>query len=136
MFARLFSKSNTKSHMVVNRLVVLGLGIGAALLVVNKEVRIYTFVLDYGWAILGASFGPQMILVLLWRRATYAGCLAGMLTGFATAIIWKQTYGATDHEVEIYNLPLAFISALVVNVVVSLLTPVPGRARSHSPPAV
>ncbi|MGB2985232.1 MAG: sodium/proline symporter [Phycisphaerae bacterium] len=123
LYARLFAKSREKSHMVVNRLVVLALGIGAVLLVIFDPKEVYKYVLTYGWAILGASFGPQMILVLLWRRASYAGCLAGMLTGFATAIIWQQTYGTGGHEVEIYNLPLAFIAALIINVVVSLLAP-------------
>ena len=82
-------------------------------------------VLTYGWAILGAAFGPQLILLLLWRRASYAGCLAGMFTGFATAIIWQRVYSESEvpREVEIYNLPLAFITALIVNIVVSRLFP-------------
>lgn len=130
LYARLFAKSKEKSHMVVNRLVVLALGVGAVMLVLFDPKEVYKFVLTYGWAILGASFGPQMILVLLWRRASYAGCLAGMLTGFATALIWQQTYGAAEHEIEVYNLPLAFIAALIVNIVVSLLTPRTGRVGS------
>ena len=73
-------------------------------------------------------FDPHMILVLLWRRAPYAGCLARMLTEFATALIWQQTYGAAQREIEIYNLPLAFVTALIVNIIVSLLTPRTGRA--------
>jgi len=123
LYARLFSKAKGKSHMVVNRLVVLAVGIVAVLLVINKEVTVYKYVLNYGWAILGASFGPQIILILLWKRASYTGCLAGMFTGFVTAIVWQLTYGAATRVVEIYNLPLAFIVALIVNVIVSLLVP-------------
>ena len=113
--------------MIVNRCAVFGLGVGAAFLVMFDPKQVYKYVLEYGWAILGASFGPQMILLLLWRRASYAGCCAGMCTGFAVAIIWKQVYDPTVTGVEVYNLPLAFMAALVVNVVVSLL--VPGAAR-------
>jgi len=123
LYARLFSKVKTKSHMVVNRLVVFALGITAVLLVIDQDVQVYEYVLTYGWAILGAAFGPQMILALLWKRASYAGCLCGMLTGFAMAIIWKQTYGAVDREIEIYNLPIAFVAAFVVNFVISLVIP-------------
>jgi sodium/proline symporter len=126
LYARLFSKTRGASHMLVNRLVVFGLGVGAVLLVIDESVNVYEYVLTYGWAILGASFGPQMILILLWRRASYAGCLAGVLVGFATAIIWQLTYngdGADPNRIEVYNLPLAFVAAFVVNVVVSLLTP-------------
>ena len=123
LYARLLSRTREGAHMLVNRLVVLGLGVGAVLLVIDQEVQVYKYVLTYGWAILGASFGPQVILILLWKRASYAGCLAGMLVGFATAIIWQRTYGVSGAEVEVYNLPLAFVAALIVNVVVSLLAP-------------
>lgn len=129
LYARLFSKSKQKAHMLVNRLVVLGMGAAAVSLVLFDPKEVYKYVLTYGWAILGASFGPQMILALFWRRASYAGCLCGMLTGFATAIIWQQTYGAVERHVEIYNLPIAFVAALIVNVVVSLLIPDKSRVR-------
>jgi Na+/proline symporter len=101
------------------------MGIVAVLLVIAKEVTVYEYVINYGWAILGAAFGPQIILILLWKRASYAGCLAGMLTGFATAVVWQLTYGAIKPkpDIEVYNLPLAFIAALIINIVVSLLTP-------------
>ncbi len=130
IYARLFRGARRASHMIVNRLVVLILGVGAMLLVIDKEVKVYKYVLEYGWAILGASFGPQMILLLLWRRASYAGCFAGMLTGFATAIIWKQVYDAGETGIEVYNLPLAFVAALIVNVIVSLIAPGGSQAQS------
>ncbi len=128
IYARLFSKRGRGSHMLVNRLTVLALGVGAVLLVIDKEVKVYSYVLTYGWAILGAAFGPQLILMLLWRRASYAGCFAGMLTGFSGAIAWKQWYTPGPQDPEIYNLPLAFAAAIVVNVVVSLI--VPGKTAS------
>jgi len=123
LYGRLFRQAKGRSHLLVNRLVVLVLGIAAALLVIDEKVTVYDYVLTYGWAILGAAFGPQIILLLTWRRASYVGCLLGMLTGFAVAIIWKQTYGAVPRDIEIYNLPIAFVAALVVNLVASLLWP-------------
>lgn len=122
IYSRLFKRASQKSSMWVNRAVVLAIGVVAVLLVIDQEVKVYKYVLEYGWAILGAAFGPQMILLLFWKRASYAGCLAGMLTGFAGAVIWKLTYNAAATGVEVYNLPFAFICALVVNVVVSLAT--------------
>jgi Na+/proline symporter len=123
LYARLFSTSGRTAHMVVNRLVVLGLGVGAVLLVINKEVHVYEYVLKYGWAMLGAAFGPQVILATLWKRASYAGCVAGMVTGFVVAIVWAESYNKEVTGIEIYNLPLAFVAALIVNIVVSLLAP-------------
>ena len=93
------------------------------LLVIDTRLEIYTYVLDYGWAILGASFGPQLILLLLWKRATHAGCVAGMSTGFLVALLWKVlNLQRFVQGFEVYNLTLAFAAALLVNVVVSLLT--------------
>ena len=108
---------------IMNRLVVLLLGIGAIILVFDEEVRVFTFVLDYGWAILGAGFGPQVLLVMIWRRASRAGCVAGITTGFVVALGWKMFTEQTMAGVPVYNLTLGFACALVVNVVVSLLIP-------------
>jgi len=123
IYFRLVERSRRLTHGLVNRLVMLGLGLGAVLLVIDAKVQIYKYVLEYGWAILGASFGPQLILLLLWKRATYAGCVAGMATGFLTALLWKLLDLQRFIEaIEVYNLTLAFFAALIVNVVVSLLT--------------
>jgi len=123
LYARLFSKNPKGSHLLVNRLMVFALGISAVLLVIDKEIKVYEYVLSYGWAILGASFGPQVILALLWRRASYAGCVAGMLVGFATAVVWKSVFDNKIGDVEVYNLTLGFAAALIVNIVVSLVLP-------------
>jgi sodium/proline symporter len=123
IYVRLIERTGKVAHLLINRVVMIGLGVGAVLLVIDEQIEVYKYVLDYGWAILGASFGPQLILLLTWKRATYAGCVAGMATGFLTALLWKvldlQQY--VEH-VQIYNLTLAFAAAMVVNVVVSLFS--------------
>ena len=123
LYARLTRKNSSGSHPWVNRAVVLGLGIIAVLLVVDSQVKVYEYVLTYGWAILGASFGPQVVLILLWKRASYAGCVAGMLVGFATALLWKLCLDNEIWSIEVYNLTLAFVLALIVNVIFSLAIP-------------
>jgi Na+/proline symporter len=64
-----------------------------------------------------------MILMILWKRSSYVGCLGGMLTGFVVAILWKVFADNQVGEVEIYNLPLAFVSALAANIALSVLIP-------------
>ena len=135
LYARLVKKGQPGAHPWVNRLFVAALGIIAILLVFESRVKVYEYVLSYGWAILGASFGPQVILLLLWKRASYAGCLAGMLVGFVTAILWKTVFDNHVGDVEIYNLPLAFVLALIINVVVSLLWPRSATSAAVAPPA-
>jgi Na+/proline symporter len=86
-----------------------------------------------------------MILALFWKRASYAGCIAGMVVGFAAAIIWPRIYDpapgpekemlinlAREGGAEVYNLPFAFVCALVVNFLVSLIFP----SRNGSDPGV
>lgn len=132
LYVRLFERERRGSHLWANRLAILTIGVLAVLLVIDQEVRVYKFVLTYGWAILGATFGPQLILLLFWRRASYAGCLAGMLTGFAVALLWPSLYDAAATGVEVYNLPLGFLAALFVNVVFSLLLPSMSASREEA----
>lgn len=127
LYARLVERSQRRTHTWINRGVVAALGIGAVLLVLPQKVQVYSFILTYGWAMLGAAFGPQLILLLMWPGATYAGCIAGMLTGFAVALGWPQIQPHLHLPVAIYNLPLAFVAALLVNVSVSLLSQPPGQ---------
>jgi len=123
LYARLIRRRQAGAHPWLNRAVVAGLGLMAVWLVYDQQVQVYKYVLDYGWAILGAAFGPQVILILLWRRASHAGCLVGMLTGFAVAILWRYYRLNELAGIEVYNLPLAFVAALLANVILSLLVP-------------
>lgn len=132
IYARIFDRSGKGAHLLINRVTVLLLGVCAVALVFDQRVNVYQYVLTYGWAMLGASFGPQVILLLLWKRASYAGCIAGMLVGFVTAVAWPSVYDAASAGVEIYNLPLAFVAALIVNVIVSLA--LPGNSDAESEP--
>ena len=120
IYARLIRPGRSSS--VVNRVTVLILGVGAIGLVFDPELNLFSFVLDYGWAILGAGFGPQVLLALYWKGATRAGAIAGITTGFVMAFAWKEWYDSDWLEIELYNLPVAFVAALIVNVLVSLMT--------------
>ena len=124
VYARLVNPKGAKAW--INRLTVLVLGIAAVLIVLDPGVQVFTFVLDYGWAVLGASFGPQVLLALFWKRASRAGAIAGMLFGASTALLWKIQLDNELAGIEVYNLPLAFCVALVANIIVSLILPDPG----------
>ena len=117
IYARLFGRG---ASMLVNRMTVLVLGIGAIGLVLDPDLQVFSFVLTYGWAILGAGFGPQILLALYWRRATRAGAIAGIMVGAIFALGWNHFYDPNITGVDIYNLPVAFVAALVANVLVSL----------------
>lgn len=127
VYARIFRGNRPGGGAWVNRITVLALGIGAVLLVIDQRVSVYGYILTYAWAILGASFGPQLIVLLWWPGARYAGCIAGMVTGFAVAVAWPHFYVSDPGSVEVYNLTAAFFAALFVNVAVCLAV----NARRH-----
>jgi len=131
LLARVFGLTGVGRSPWVHRLCVLGVGLTAVALVMDEKIQIYTYVLTYGWAILGAGFGPQILLALFWRRASGWGCAAGLATGFLVAIIWKQVW---DGSIEVYNLPVAFISAGLVNILVSLIMPIQVQERLQTCP--
>ena len=82
-------------------------------------------IVSFAWAGFGASFGPVVLLALFWKRSNRYGALAGMICGGAMIFIWKFLVRPLGGLLDIYELLPAFLIALAVNVVVSLLTPAP-----------
>lgn len=79
---------------------------------------------SYAWAGFGAAFGPAIILSLFWSRMNRQGCLAGILVGGITVVVWKQLNGGLF---DIYEIVPGFILATLAIVIVSLLTPQPEK---------
>lgn len=72
---------------------------------------------SYAWAGFGASFGPTVLISLLWRRMTLQAAIAGMVAGAVTVIVWES--GAFFG---LYSLVPGFAISSAVIIVVSLLT--------------
>ncbi len=79
---------------------------------------IFEFVL-YAWSVLGASFGPVIILSLLWKKTTGKGAIAGMLTGLLVTIIWRNIPFLKGI---VYELVPAFVLAFFAVWIVSMFT--------------
>ena len=62
---------------------------------------------------------------MFWRRSNFYGAVAGMLTGGIMIFVWKFLVRPMGGIVNIYELLPAFIIAIVVNIVVSLVTKAP-----------
>ena len=80
---------------------------------------------SFAWAGFGATFGPLMLFSLFWKRTTYAGAVAGMVSGGAMVFFWKLVINPLGGVWSIYCLLPAFIVSAIVIVVVSLCTPAP-----------
>lgn len=100
------------------------IGVGIAW---DPNSSVFTIV-SFAWAGFGASFGPVVLLSLFWRRSNKYGALFGMLSGGAMVFIWKYAVRPLGGAWDIYELLPAFIVAIVVNIVVSLLTKAPDKA--------
>ena len=103
--------------MLFNRLAVLLVGLTGMFVALGEVRVIFDFVL-YAWAGLGAAFGPALILILLWRRTSATGVIAGMAVGFITAIVWRETL----HDY-MYELVPAFLLAFITVWIASLAYP-------------
>ena len=110
--------TSQKTLVVYSRIVVVALVILALLMAFFFQELVFWLVL-FAWAGVGAAIGPISILALFWRQTTWAGAMAGMLTGTAVTLIW---YNVPALKESLYELIPAFIGSILVTIVVSWFT--------------
>jgi sodium/proline symporter len=111
--------ASQKELVWVGRCMVLLVAVIAIAMAMNPDNRVLSLV-EYAWAGFGASFGPVILISVLWPRMTRNGALAGMLVGAITVIIWDYYNYFTLYEI----IP-GFILASIAIIVVSLLGEAP-----------
>ena len=82
-------------------------------------------IVSFAWAGFGAVFGPVMLLALFWKRSNRNGAIVSMISGGVMIFVWKYLVRPMGGAWDIYELLPAFLVAIVLNVVVSLLTAPP-----------
>ena len=121
-------KLSQKANMILARVAVIVISIVAVFLAADPSSSVFRIV-SFAWAGFGAAFGPVVLCALFWKRTNKYGAIAGMLTGGVTVFVWKfivrTNFAGT--ALDIYELLPAFVLALIVIVVVSLLTPAPAK---------
>lgn len=118
-------KLSDKMSMVIARGTVILIAI-IGVIWAREEGSVFTIV-SFAWAGFGAAFGPVVLLALFWKRSNKWGALAGMIAGGVMVFIWKYGVRPLGGLLDIYELLPAFLIAIVVNVVVSLLTGKPEK---------
>ncbi len=116
--------ASEKELLFVSRASVVGVALIAYLFAMNPQSSVLDLV-SYAWAGFGAGFGPTVILSLFWKRMNRHGALAGMISGGATVVIWKQLSGGIFNLYEIVPGMLVSFAAIVL---VSLITEEPSSA--------
>ena len=120
IFKGLINKKASDKHvMTVTRIILVLITVFAVIVATRGGSVIFTIV-DFAWAGLGATFGPLMMFSLFWKRTSYAGAIAGMISGGATVFIWNFFISKLGGIFAVYELLPAFIISSFAIVIGSL----------------
>ena len=124
VYKPVFRKNASDKEMLwAGRLVVVVIAIIALLIAVNPKSGTIMDLVANAWGVFGAAFGPTILLSLFWRRLTFSGAAAGIVCGAAVDILWLAFLSGT----KLYEILPGFAAGLIAAVVVSKLTPAPGK---------
>ncbi|MDU0968724.1 MAG: sodium/proline symporter PutP [Actinomycetaceae bacterium] len=107
--------------ITLGRVAVLAISVIAAILAWFRTDSILALV-SFAWAGFGASFGPIIILSLYWKRLSWQGALAGMITGAVTVGIWGNLPDGVPLFFQVYEILPGFLLNLLAAWVVSKMT--------------
>ena len=117
--------ASDKELLWVGRIVVLVVAIIAYIIASSKGkgAQAIMEMVENAWGLFGAAFGPTVILSVFWKRFTYQGAIAGIVTGSIVDIVWLLALSNTG----IYEILPGFVASLIAAVVVSLISKAPSE---------
>lgn len=77
------------SLLKYSRIITIVVGLIGFMIALTSDKLIFSMV-SYAWAGLGSSFGPVILLMLTWKKVTYQGVIAGLVTGFVSTVVWSE----------------------------------------------
>ena len=84
---RVTQHMQAKGKVVMGRLLLVTIGVGAAMFSITFPESIFTLV-SLAWGGMGAAFGPVTVMALYWRRFNLWGAYTGAITGTVVATFW------------------------------------------------
>ena len=107
--------ASEKEILWVGRIVVLIVSIIGFFIASSKAegAQAIMNLVENAWAGFGSAFGPTIILSLFWRRFTYKGAVAGVVTGAVVDVLWLAFMSHTG----IYEIIPGFACSLIAAVV-------------------
>ena len=114
------------AQMIVARVTLIAISVVGVIIAWDSNSSVFGIV-SFAWAGFGAVFGPVMLLSLFWKRSNRYGAFAGMIVGGVMVFVWKYAIAKLGGAFAIYELLPAFVCGLLVNVIVSLVTPKPNK---------
>lgn len=118
--------ASDKEVLWVGRAVVLVVAVIAYFIASSKGdgAQAIMNLVENAWAGFGSAFGPVIILSLFWRRFTYKGALAGVISGAVVDVLWLAFLSSSTG---IYELIPGFAVSMIVSVVATLLDKKPSE---------
>ena len=122
--AKIHKDASNKEMMWAGRIVVVIIAIVAFVIANSPSCEGIMALVECAWGGFGSAFGPAIILALYWKRFTYSGAVAGIVTGFAVDALW---YVFLTDITGVYEIVPGFICGLIVAVIVSLISKAPSK---------
>ncbi len=110
---------DSKELVGITRLIIVGLTLLAMIFALTNVRSIYSYVLNFAWSAMGASFGPIILLALYFKGFNRWGALASLITGSVFTVVWSML-GLSERI--IYVLVPAFFLSLLLGIVFSVIT--------------
>lgn len=124
VYKPVFRKNASEKEMLwAGRIVVIAISVVALIIAANPNSGTIMGLVENAWGVFGAAFGPALLLSLFWKRFTFQGAVAGILTGAAVDILWLAFLSGTG----LYEIIPGFLVSLAVAVAVSLVSKAPGK---------
>ncbi len=109
---------------MIGKLTTVVIGIGAVALAI-REVRVIFWFVLFAWSGLASAFAPVVLCSLFWKRTTRVGAIAGMVAGFAAAIVWVLVFKEGFYD--LYEMIPGFAVGFATTIIVSLMTEAPSQ---------
>ncbi len=104
-------KTSDFQLVLIGRLAVMLITVCATLFALAPDSNVLQLV-AYAWAGFGATFGPVILMSLVWKSMHKNAAIAGMLTGGMTVLLWKNIE-SSYWLFNLYELVPGFIFALI-----------------------
>lgn len=115
-----------KTSLIIARVTVLLIAVMGVLMALDPESSVFAIV-SFAWAGFGAVFGPVVLIALFWKRSNRQGAIVSMFAGGVMIFVWKYLVRPMGGALDIYELLPAFLVAMVLNIIVSLMTAPPEK---------
>lgn len=118
--------ASDKETLWIGRAVVLVVAVVAYFIAGSKGngAQAIMDLVENAWAGFGSAFGPAVILSLFWRRFTYKGALAGVISGALVDVLWLAFLSGPTG---VYEMIPGFTVSMIVSIVVTLLDQAPAK---------